>query len=74
MSTRNQTPVGIALLVVIGGAIGAAMMASKLLGYLSSTSVATRQPTYWEPLLGTVVPGLVIVGVLVFVYIWIKSL
>jgi len=69
MSTRNSTPVGLSLLVVAGGAIGAGVIASELLGYLSTTAAGPEQAGWWVPLLSWGMPLLVLVGIAIWVYL-----
>jgi hypothetical protein len=68
MSTRNSTPVGLSLVVVIGGAIGAGVIASELLGYLSTTAAGPEQAGWCVPLLSVGMPLLVLVCVALWVW------
>lgn len=69
MSTRNSTPVGLSLVVVVGGAIGAGVIASELLGYLSTTAAGPEQAGWWVPFLSIGMPALVLMGVLIWMYL-----
>ena len=69
MSTRSNTPVGIALLVFGGVAVVAGWIASSLLGYLEATAVGSEQLGWWVPLLSIGLPVLALMGIALYLYL-----
>jgi len=68
MSTAAETPVAIQLTILLGVAIGAALIAHNLLGYLADTTAGPEKLGWWVPLLSFGMPLLVLAGVLVWLY------
>jgi len=69
MSRNNSIPVPIELLVFLGVAVGAGVIASELLGYLSNTTAAPDGLGWWVPLLSIGMPVLAIVAVIIWIYL-----
>jgi len=68
MSTQDNTPVGIGLILLAAVAIVLGYMSYALLSYLQSTSMGTQSPDYWILVLAFGMPVTAISGIIIYIY------